>query len=248
MAGVFGRAFAGELQPVEIAHKLVKEMDAHRTASVSRVYVPNSYTVWVSPEDHERLSGYERSLAGELASHLLEHARSRGYNLLSRPEVAIREDERLRLGEFGIQARLVKQQADVANPGGGAAEPEQGDAGQTMIYMPPVPPPADGPAAPTPAVASRAIVTLGQRRHVYDGPVVVIGRSRDADCVVDDENVSRRHAELRLGGDGTWMVSDLGSTNGVKVNGRQVQRAHLKRGDYVELGTSGFTFDQEQGQ
>ena len=242
VSGVFGRAFAAELQPVEIARKLAKEMDSHRTASVSRVYVPNSYTVWVSPDDHERLEGYERSLAGELAAYLLEHARERGYNLLSRPEVTIREDDRLRLGEFGIQARLVKHQAG-ADP---EKEPVPAEHGQTMVYMPPVPAEAAVPdAAPA---GTRAIVTLGQRRHVYEGPVVVIGRSKQADCVINDENVSRRHAELRRGPDGTWLVSDLGSTNGTKVNGRPVQRARLNPGDYVELGTSGFTFDIDPGR
>ena len=79
------------MQPVEIARKLAKEMDAHRTASVSRVYVPNQYTVWLSAEDHQRLEGYERSLAEELSGYLLEHARRHDYALLTRPEVDLRD-------------------------------------------------------------------------------------------------------------------------------------------------------------
>ena len=55
--GVFSRAFSSQVQPVEIARKLAKEMDAHRTASVSRVYVPNQYTVWLSAEDHGKIEG-----------------------------------------------------------------------------------------------------------------------------------------------------------------------------------------------
>ena len=66
--GVFSRAFSSQVQPVELARKLAKEMDAHRTASVSRVYVPNQYTVFLSPDDHQRLEGYERSLAQELSA------------------------------------------------------------------------------------------------------------------------------------------------------------------------------------
>ena len=62
-------------------------MDAHRTASVSRVYVPNQYTVWLSTEDRKRLEGYERSLEQELSAYLLEHARRHDYALLTRPEV-----------------------------------------------------------------------------------------------------------------------------------------------------------------
>ena len=82
---MFSRAFSSQVQPVEIARKLAKEMDAHRTASVSRVYVPNQYTVWLSAEDHQRLEGYERSLEQELSGYLLEHARRHDYALLTRP-------------------------------------------------------------------------------------------------------------------------------------------------------------------
>ena len=129
--GVFSRAFSSQVQPVEIARKLAKEMDAHRTASVSQTYAPNQYTVWLSPEDHERLEGYERSLAQELSAYLLEHARRQDYALLTRPEVLIESDERLRLGEFGIQPRLVKPPARQGESG------EQAQPGHTMVYSAP---------------------------------------------------------------------------------------------------------------
>ena len=106
--GAFSRAFSSQVEPVEIARKLAKEMDSQKTLSVSEVYAPNSYTVWLSPEDHQRLEGYERSLSQELSAYLLEHARRADYSILTRPEVTLDVDDRLRLGEFGIQARLVK--------------------------------------------------------------------------------------------------------------------------------------------
>ena len=62
--GVFGRAFRTHVQPIELARKLAKEMDDHRTVSVSRVYVPNEYTIYLSPSDREQLAGYEESLVG----------------------------------------------------------------------------------------------------------------------------------------------------------------------------------------
>ena len=109
--GVFSRAFSSEVQPVELARKLAKEMDAHKTAGVARVYVPNEYTVFLSSKDRVKLEGYERSLEQELSGYLLEHARRRNYDLLTRPAVEFKTDERLRLGEFGIQTRLVKPPA-----------------------------------------------------------------------------------------------------------------------------------------
>jgi FhaA, N-terminal domain/FHA domain len=238
---VFSRAFSSEVQPVELARKLAKEMDAHKTAGVARVYVPNEYTVYLSGKDRTRLEGYERSLEQELAGYLLEHARRRGYDLLTRPTVAFETDERLRLGEFGIQARLVKPPAHEGAP------PSQGEEGQTMVYsaVRDAPPAAESPSRRA-EVASRAVVTLDDRRYVLDAARSTIGRSRDADCVLRDPNVSRHHAELRRSPAGDWTIADLGSTNGVKVNGRRVGSTRLRSGDQVTLGTTTFRFDVEQ--
>jgi hypothetical protein len=239
--GVFSRAFSSQVQPVEIARKLAKEMDSHKTASVSQTYAPNSYTVWLSPDDHERLEGYTRSLSQELSAYLLEHARRQDYALLTRPEVKIEVDERLRLGEFGIQPRLVKPPVRKGDTG------EQGQHGHTMVYSAPAkqkePRGARRPAAPL--TQTKAIVSFHDRRYVLDGPTAIIGRSRESDCVIDDQNVSRRHAELRRNSSGDWQIVDLGSTNGVKVNDRQVDSSRLAPGDEVVLGTIRFTFDIE---
>lgn len=238
--GVFSRAFSSEVQPVEIARKLAKEMDSHKTASVSQVYAPNRYTVWLSPEDHERLSGYERSLAQELGEYLLEHARRQDYALLTRPEVLIETDDRLRLGEFGIQPRLVKPPARQGD------DAKEGASGHTMVYAAaPASKPEPRPTGRAALTETRAIVSVGDRRYVLSGPTATLGRSRECDCVLDDQNVSRRHAELRRDSRGDWQISDLGSTNGVKINSRRVESARLSAGDEVTLGTTSFVFDIE---
>jgi Protein of unknown function (DUF3662)/FHA domain len=238
---VFSRAFSSQVQPVELARKLAKEMDAHRTASVSRVYVPNQYTVYLSPQDHERLEGYERSLEQELSGYLLEHARRHDYALLTRPEVDLETDDRLRLGEFGIQTRLVKP------PARQGEQPSQGEQGHTMVYTAPTQPrPKKSKQPGADLVETRAIVSLDDRRYVLEGPSAVLGRSKDCDCIFRDPNVSRRHAELRRGSTGDWQIVDLGSTNGVKVNDRRVETSRLSPGDEVTLGTTRFVFDIEQ--
>ncbi len=113
-----------------------------------------------------------------------------------------------------------------------------------MVYSAPrsQPPPAQAP----PLVTTRAIVSLEDRRYVLEGPRATIGRSKDADCVLRDPNVSRHHAELRRSPSGDWTIADLDSTNGVKVNGRRVGSTRLKSGDQVTLGTTTFLFDVEQ--
>lgn len=226
--GVFSRAFSSEVQPVELARKLAREMDSHKTASVARVYVPNEYTVYLSTRDREKFEGYEGSLAQELAGYLLEHARRRGYELLTRPEVKFSTDSRLRLGEFGIQARMVKA------PAREGERPAQAEEGRTMVYT--VPKPAERPA-PEPAMAPpTATIAVSGRRIVISGGRAVIGRSEEAEVVVSDPNVSRRHAELRQSGSGEWHLFDLGSTNGIEVNGRRVESTRLREGDQITVG------------
>ena len=104
--GTFSRAFRSEVRPVEIARKLAREMEEHKSFSVSRTYVPNEYRVYLSPRDRERFADYEDALAAELAGYLLEHARRERLALLSRPVIEFETDERLGLGEFGIQTRV----------------------------------------------------------------------------------------------------------------------------------------------
>ena len=109
--GMFGRAFKSSVQPVELARKLTKEMDDHRTVSVSRVYVPNEYTVYLSTPDREQFEAYEASLKLELQEYLAQHARRESYVMLSPPVVVMTTDDDLAVGEFGIATRMIQQRA-----------------------------------------------------------------------------------------------------------------------------------------
>ena len=234
------------MQPVELARKLAKEMDAHKTAGVARVYVPNEYTVYLSKQDRVKLEGYERSLEQELSGYLLDHARRRSYDLLTRPAVEFKTDERLRLGEFGIQTRLVKP------PGarGRARRARVGRGTRWSTRRSRSASPRSRSLSPQQRaeamVATRAVVSLDDRRYVLDGPKATIGRSKEVECVLRDPNVSRRHAELRRAASGDWTIVDLGSTNGIKVNGRRVASSRLSPGDQVTVGSTTFLFDIEQ--
>src|SRR5881409_946544 len=132
--GAFGRAFKSSVQPVELAHKLAKEMEESQVVSVSRVYVPNHYRVFLSPDDREQFSSYEPALRKELSDYLLEHARHEGLALTSRPQLEFMTDDRLQLGEFGIQAQLLSLPEE--EPAGAEAAPSAGDFGHTMVYSP----------------------------------------------------------------------------------------------------------------
>ena len=239
--GVFGRAFRANVQPVELARKLAKEMDEHRNVSESRVYVPNEYTIYLSTADREQFSGYEDQLRGELADYLSEHARRESYVLLTGPTVRFETDDDLEVGVFGIATRM-------AQPEGKAAEPEAPapavEAGATMVYKPTAQPTEAASAVELGVQREVAVLSWNGTRHEIAKRRVVIGRSKDADIRVDDPNVSRRHAEVQQEG-ATWWLVDLDSTNGVEVQGRRVKRLKLEDGTRFTIGSTEIAFSRE---
>jgi hypothetical protein len=259
--GVFGRAFRTHVQPVELARKLAKEMDEHRSVSVSRVYVPNEYTIYLSPGDRAQFAGYEGSLVGELQEYLAEHAKRESYALLTSPRVLVTTDDDLAVGEFGIATRVVQPEEGLAplpqRPLLPAGVPALGPPDPVVAPPPAVPVPAVEPAAtmvyrsrePEPAEedaepeVAREIVTLtvDGSSHEVTSRRVLLGRSRECDIRISDGNVSRRHAELVQEGATYWLV-DLGSTNGTELNGERVERAKLSDGDRILLGDTTVVF------
>jgi hypothetical protein len=237
--GTFSRAFRSEVRPVEIARKLAREMEEHKSFSVSRTYAPNEYRVFLSPRDRERFAGYEAALTAELAGYLLEHARRERLTLLSRPVIEFETDDRLGLGEFGIQTRVAQPEDE---PVSVPAEPQ---SGRTMVYSN-----AERLSEPLkdvgPAHRDQTALLLIDGKRVVIGPAgATIGRGRQSDVVLSDPNVSRQHAEIRPRG-GSWVITDLGSTNGSQLNGRRIDGSEvLRSGDEIELGASVLTFTLE---
>jgi hypothetical protein len=276
--GTFGRVFRSEVRPMELARRLTREMDANRTASVSRVYAPNEYVVLLSPPDRALYEGVEDELIDELCAYLLEHARREDLMLASPPLIVFHTDERLSLGEFGVETKLTRpgdqesvspdgsQQRgepaaldqDELPPGisapvaaGRAVGAEPGaiqeelpaERGETMIYSSSQR--VGGPPAQARArrVSTRALLLVEGKRLLVPPPGAVLGRSRECDVVLEDSGVSRRHAEIRPSSTG-WTITDLGSTNGVRVNGQAIQGAQsLALGDRIELGSLAIVFE-----
>ncbi|MDQ6775451.1 MAG: FHA domain-containing protein [Actinomycetota bacterium] len=242
--GTFNRAFRSEVRPVEIARRLTREMEEHKSQSLSRTYVPNDYRVFLSPRDRERFADYEEELAAEMAGYLLEHARRERLALIAQPVVEFETDDRLGLGEFGIQTCSVHPEHAEDDhepaPDRRAAEP----SGRTMVYST-----AGRVAEPLEERArSRqrtALLVTSGRRLVVGAGGATIGRSRQCDVMLDDPDLSRAHAEIRPRG-GSWVVTDLGSTNGSRLNGRRLEATEvLKPGDELEFGATQLTFELE---
>ncbi len=229
--GTFTRAFKSEVRPIELARKLVREMDEHKVRSLARTYAPNEFIIWLSPNDREHFLACEQELQQELGGYLLEYARAERLDLLGKPVVELKTDEDLRLGEFGIEARHVRPPQ--GEPKGSPSRPPQPKAEA-----------GSDPSDAQPAVVQTTVqaqLRFNGRTSVIPNPCVV-GRSRACDLVIDDPNVSRRHAQLQQSKK-QWFVSDLGSTNGVKVNGESIDgQQPLKSGDVIELGSLSVDF------
>jgi FhaA, N-terminal domain/FHA domain len=241
--GVFGRAFRTNVQPVELARKLAKEMDDHRTVSVSRTYVPNEYTVYLSSVDREQFEAYELSLLSELEEYIVEHAKRENYAFLSPPLVKLETDDDLGRGEFGISTRVIQPKRDKPAP---AAPVAPLTSAATVIYKPDdVPAPIQPDVVPLSAEPRDvAVLTWRGKRHRVNGDRATLGRSKECDILVDDPNVSRRHAELVREGSSFWIV-DLDSTNGVELNGKRLRRAKLEEGATFIVGETEIAFSTE---
>lgn len=247
--GGFGRAFKASVQPVELAHKLAKEMGDHKRVGVANVYVPHEFDIYLGRDDYKQLSSYADSLKEELSNYVIAFARREGWTLVAPPRIDLHEDDDLHLGEFGIGTRTVSEPSAAESapappvapsPAAAAAEAGGPALDQTVLYQGPRPPVA--PVAPAPG-ALRAVLRGPQGQWDLHDAVTVIGRSRRCDIVVDDPNISRQHAELRSQNDG-YMVRDLDSTNGVRVNRRPVKQAVLQHGDRIEMGSTELVFER----
>ncbi len=242
--GGFGRAFKSSVQPVELAHKLAKEMGDHKTVGVSNVYVPNEFDLYLGKDDYDHLASFEDSLKTELSNYVTAFARREGWTLVAPPRIELHQDDDLRVGEFGIATRTVGAPTDepvaAAPPPPAAAVVPGAAIDQTVLYQQS----AGAPAAPERTPSARAVLRGRQGDYTLSETVSVLGRSRRCDIVLTDPNVSRQHAEIRRQGDG-FMLLDLGSTNGTRVNRRDVKQVVLQHGDRIEFGTTELLFERQ---
>lgn len=241
--GVFAKAFRSEVQPVEIASALRRECD-DRAAIVSRdrTIAPNTFVVELGRADHERLGEWEQALGHELGAAVIDHARQQRYSFVGPVHVTFQQAADLDTGVFRIRSA----------PDAAAPDMPPVTAGPGAPGYPPPPPGQSAAPAPaagqwlSPPATGAASLDVDGRIHRLAGPVTVIGRSTDADIVLDDAGVSRRHAEVRLMDDGRARVIDLGSTNGTYVDGERVHAGNLTEGSTITVGRTRIVYHSGQ--
>ena len=210
--GFFKAAFRSGLQPVELAKRILREMEANKTVSVREIWVPNRYTLYVSEEDRERFKGAEGALIRELENVVVEGARENGWGLVARPEVVFETDDGKKRGDLEVQGELTEATG---------------------------PPPPEQAAAP--AGGGALLRLAGDGREWTLGDRAVIGRLSGSEIEIEDPGASRRHAEIRRQGE-EYVVVDLGSTNGTLLNDAPVSEATLEDGDRITIGRTVLEF------
>jgi len=228
----FTRLFRSRLQPIEIAKKIVREMEAGRVVGVSSVLVPNDYEVSLSPEDFAAFAPIRGALEGEMASYVAQAAADHRYTTVEPPLVSIILDDALHPRQVVVAARMNESHQAVAPP------TERLNPTQTM-------PRAPSEEKPTRAVGmpGDAYLSVGDLTYPLSAQRVTLGRGLENTIVFEDRRVSRLHAVLVSTG-GNWSVRDEGSTNGVFVNGRRVTQHALRNGDQLSLGGLEMLFRQ----
>jgi hypothetical protein len=219
ISGVFARTFRSAVQPVEIAAALNREVDnSAQILSRDRRIVPNDFHVELSPPDHERLQGLGAALDEELVASLKEHAAGQSYVFTGPVTITLEPADDLTTGRFRVRSKAVARVSQ-AGP----------DPSETQVRR------------------ATATLDINGERLPLAPPGIVVGRGNDADLRVNDPGVSRRHVEFRVTEDANGprvSVHDLGSTNGVLVNGKRVENATLVDGAEIRIGNTILTLHQ----
>ena len=219
ISGAFARTFRSAVQPVEISAALAREVDnSAQILSRDRRIVPNDFHVELAAADHERLLGLGVALEQELVAMLKEHAAGQSYVFTGPVTITLESADDLTTGRFRVRSKAVARVSQ-AGP----------DPSETQVRR------------------ATATLDINGERLPLAPPGIVVGRGNDADLRVNDPGVSRRHVEFRVTEDANGprvSVHDLGSTNGVLVNGKRVDNATLVDGAEIRIGNTTLTLHQ----
>ncbi|MER6212664.1 FhaA domain-containing protein [Streptomyces sp. NPDC048387] len=255
--GTFAKVFKSEVQPVEIAGALQRECDNNATIwNRERTVVPNDFIVELSTGDYERLSPYSGQLGDELAGLVRDYAKQQRYSFMGPIKVHLEKAEDLDTGLYRVRSRTLASSTS-QDPGQApqALQSPQGGYGYPPVAAPPMPAgpppgapggrPGGGPPSPGAPGTTRRWIEVNGTRHQISRPTLVLGRSTEADVRIDDPGVSRRHCEIRTGTPPT--IQDLGSTNGIVVDGQHTTRATLRDGSRIVVGSTTIIYRQAEG-
>lgn len=231
VTGVFSRGSRTNIRPIELGRRLVREMDDQRSVDVKgRRVVPNDFTVQLSQADFDSFSKIADVLQTELVEAAREYARSEGYHFMGPVKVELSVDQTQKAGRFEVQGALRQSGSAAAAPATAPAAVAGASTGGSTR------------TAVTGNGVGSVVLPSGQRIALGD-ETVTVGRLSECTVPLNDQNVSRQHAEIRPNR-GQFVVVDLGSTNGTMVNGTRIHgETVLSDGDIISFGSTYVRFE-----
>lgn len=207
--GSFGRLFGGRLQPLDVATRLARALEDSQANGQAATH----YRVRLHPADLEAVQQENPDLNTQLAQYLTQLAQQAGLRLAATPQV-------IALADPSLTRWRIEVETEQGWPPGEATQVfrrvEESDTLDALYAL-------------------DAFLIVGGKRHVpLDRPVMTIGRRVDNDVVIDSPTISRQHAQIRWRY-GRFVIYDLGSRAGLRVNGLLVSESILRPGDVITL-------------
>lgn len=220
--GSLQRLLGGRLDPVEISADLARAIEAQQVAG----FAPNHYRIQLHPADYTYLRTHWPDIAGLLQQYVLQIARELQLDLATEPTIDL-------VAEPDIGRHFAHIHAEHVRP-----LEENTEAYHPLRSYDPL-----GALRKLDAF----LIIDGQRHVVLTMPQITLGRRADCDIVLENRAVSRRHAQLRWRF-GRFVLFDLGSRAGTRVNGDLVSESVLQPGDVIQLADATLIYGEAHAQ
>ena len=242
-----GAVFRGPIEPAQIAKRAEKQMKHEKLVGAGKQYAPTLYTVLVNKSDDRKLYAFYPTMAAEIETYLVAKGTSSGLKFDGRPLVRFIVDKNLKSGKFDVVAenvsaptiaKLRREELEYY----GLAEKRSSSSFSHKRGAQSGPLSSDSQDPPPLVTKARLTDLNAGKSYAFTQTTMILGRDSGCDIVIDDANISRRHAQFTCDVAGSWKVSDLDSTNGTKLNGNPVRSAMLRDGDQIMLGITLLEF------
>lgn len=222
--GSLSRLLGIEIHPTAIATQLARAMEEGiRYGDDDKAFAPDQYALTFSPSDVNTLLSQTPGIRQDLGAGLLSAARSSGYLLAREPRITLAADPTLNRHEVRVVAWHSSNPVEFTQ-----AMAQDQDEGQSQLPL------------------GAYLVVGGSRHFPLDRPIINIGRRLDNHLILDDPHISRTHAQMRAR-DSKFVLFDLGSTSGTRVNNRKIKQHVLQPGDVITIADIHLVYGEDPG-
>lgn len=210
----------GKFEREAIAAMWAREIQAGaKHSDDGRPFAPDQYTLSMHPKDYDALTKLDTTPQTRLSDALKSSLAASGFRLAREPHITLATDPTLDRAQIRV---IAWRSSDPVKDSRAAEDDEESET----------PPPG------------AFFMIEGSQHFPLDRTLINIGRRLDNHLVLEDPHISRRHAQLRVRG-GRFVLYDLNSTAGTRVNGKVIQDCVLQPGDVVTLATVQLIYNED---